>query len=275
MTTASAFRRPSFWSLQTAGWFCFLLVSAVVVVPYIRRPEELGYHSPTTLFLDQGLMCGLCFLASLSLRPVCRGLLQRPLSWIALETLAAACSVVVGTAVAFAASRFLIGKPEPIELIEACAKISVVLFLWCNLYFGIKQSWHCTEHRQGPSRKEDEALKQQGVASYASRFTVRTGTKIQVVSADEVEWIAAAGDYTELHTRNGVHLLRETMTSLEKRLDPAKFARIHRSKIVCLACVLELRSSENREYLLKLSDGSQHRSSRTYADRIQRWIRLS
>jgi two-component system LytT family response regulator len=108
---------------------------------------------------------------------------------------------------------------------------------------------------------------------YASRFTVRTGSRIQVVPAEDLEWISSAGDYTELHTRSAIHLLRETMNSLEQRLDPSRFARVHRSRIVNLAGILELRSIENREYIVKLRDGSQHRSSRTYADRIKGWLR--
>jgi two-component system LytT family response regulator len=108
---------------------------------------------------------------------------------------------------------------------------------------------------------------------YASRFAVRMGSRIQVVPAEDLEWISSADDYTELHTRSATHLLRETMNSLEQRLDPRQFARIHRSRIVNLAGILELRSIENREYIVKLRDGSQHRSSRTYADRIEAWIR--
>ena len=108
---------------------------------------------------------------------------------------------------------------------------------------------------------------------YPSRFVVRTGARIHIVSVNEVEWIAAADDYSELHTRDGTHLLRETMSSLEKRLDPARFARIHRSKIVRLDQIVELQTIENREHVLKLLDGSQHRSSRTYADRLERWLR--
>lgn len=103
--------------------------------------------------------------------------------------------------------------------------------------------------------------------------TVRTGSRIQVVSAEDLDWVAAAGDYTELHKRNGAHLLRETMNSLEQTLDPARFARIHRSRIVSLSHILELRAIENREYVVKPSDGSQHHSSRTYADRIDVWLR--
>ena len=67
-------------------------------------------------------------------------------------------------------------------------------------------------------------------------------------------------------------LVRETMASLEQKLDPAKFLRIHRSRIVQSKGILELRSIENREFVIKLVDGSEHRSSRTYADRVERWL---
>ena len=107
---------------------------------------------------------------------------------------------------------------------------------------------------------------------FASRFTVRTGARIQVVLAEDVDWIGAAGDYTELHCGGRAHLLRETMSSLEERLDPAEFLRIHRSRIVRTSCILELRSVDNREFKVLLSDGSEHRSSRTYADRLETWL---
>ena len=108
--------------------------------------------------------------------------------------------------------------------------------------------------------------------NYVSRFTVQTGSRIQIVTAEEVEWIGAAGDYVELHVDGRSFLLRETMTSLEQRLDPAKFLRIHRSRIVQSRGIVELRSIENREFMVKLSDSSEHRSSRTYADRLERWL---
>jgi two-component system, LytTR family, response regulator len=107
---------------------------------------------------------------------------------------------------------------------------------------------------------------------YVSRFPVRVGSRIQLVRAEEIDWIAAAGDYAELHGGGRSHLLRETMNSLEQKLDPSQFLRIHRSKIVRAQCIRELQLIDNREYLVKLSDGSEHRSSRTYADALQSWI---
>ena len=67
---------------------------------------------------------------------------------------------------------------------------------------------------------------------YVSRFPVRIGSRIQVVLSDDIEWIAAAGDYVELHVGRHCHFLRETMNSLEQKLAPARFLRIHRSRIV-------------------------------------------
>ena len=107
---------------------------------------------------------------------------------------------------------------------------------------------------------------------YVSRFPVRTGSRIQIVLADDIEWIAAAGDYVELHCGGRHHLLRETMNSMEQKLDPESFLRIHRSRIVRLSCLRELHAIDNHEYLVKLSDGSEHRSSRRYADRLDQWL---
>jgi two-component system LytT family response regulator len=110
---------------------------------------------------------------------------------------------------------------------------------------------------------------------YATRFAARSGSRIQIVLVDDVEWIGAAADYAEIHARGRTHLLRETMSGLEQKLDPTKFVRIHRSRIVRSACISELRSIDNREYVVKLADGSEHRSSRTYADRLDAWLSSS
>jgi len=115
-------------------------------------------------------------------------------------------------------------------------------------------------------------LLEENSGRYVSRFPVRTGSRIQVVLTDDIEWVAAAGDYAELHGGGRCHLLRETMNSLEQKLDPAQFLRIHRSCIVRTGCIRELHPIDNREYLVKLSDGSEHRSSRSYSDRLDNWL---
>lgn len=270
MFRPDAIRLNSFWWFQTAGWACFSLLSLLIVLPYLRRPAELGYQDLSGLLVDQTLMCLCVFLASVALRPVCRSLLQRSLPWISLEVHAAGWSFAIGISATSVTSRFILAKPEPLELLEACVKMSVLLFLWCNLYFSIKQS---KERALGHEEKEQAvALPNDNATNSVSRFLVRTGQRIQVVPTEDIAWIASAGDYVELHTQNATHLLRETMQSLGQKLDQTKFARIHRSRIVNLSRILELRGIENREYIVKLSDGSLHRSSRTYAPQLERWL---
>jgi two-component system LytT family response regulator len=111
-----------------------------------------------------------------------------------------------------------------------------------------------------------------GAKCGVAHFAVRSGTRIRVVPAHEVEWVGAAGDYAELHTRSGCYLLRETMNSLERKLEPSGFIRIHRSRLVRRDSIRELRSIENGELIVKLADNSEHRSSRTYAARLDDWL---
>ncbi|PWT89121.1 MAG: DNA-binding response regulator [Blastocatellia bacterium] len=108
--------------------------------------------------------------------------------------------------------------------------------------------------------------------NYVSRFPVRTGQRIQIVQTEEIDWISASGDYAELHARGKIYLIRETMNSLQQKLSPAMFVRIHRSRIIRGDFIRELRLIDNREYIVKLSDGSEHRSSRTYADQLEGWL---
>jgi two-component system, LytTR family, sensor kinase len=150
-------RIHSFWWFQAVGWGCFYLLCVLVVLPYVRQPGELGYPGVKGLLADQGVMCLGGFLASLALHPVCRSLVQRSLSWMALQVRAAGWSLVTGTWMALIASRFIIAKPEPVELLEAFAKMSILLFLWCNLYFSIKQSQRHAQERERLLHTEAEA----------------------------------------------------------------------------------------------------------------------
>jgi two-component system, LytTR family, sensor kinase len=152
-----AFRIYSFWWFQTVGWSGFYLLSIVVVLPYMQQPGELGYQGVKGLLVDQGVMCVCSFLASLVLRPLCHSLVGRPLPWVGLEVRALGCSLVVGISTALVAARLVVAQLELVELSQACAKMSVLLFLWCNLYFSIKRSQQREQERERMLRAEAEA----------------------------------------------------------------------------------------------------------------------
>ncbi|MEO6228382.1 MAG: LytTR family DNA-binding domain-containing protein [Thermomonas sp.] len=104
---------------------------------------------------------------------------------------------------------------------------------------------------------------------YATRFEVRLGHRVQLVHADEIDWVEAQGDYAGLHVGAHMHLLREPLQRLGSRLDPIRFARIHRSTIVRLDRVAEMQPLSNRDHLLRLRDGTVLRASRTYVDALR------
>ena len=107
-------------------------------------------------------------------------------------------------------------------------------------------------------------------AVFLERFAVKSGTRTILVPVEEVIWISAEGDYAGLHVADGrVHLIRKSLAELEKRLDPAKFARVHRSVIVSKAQVREVQTLSSRDYLLRLANGGgEIRMSRNYRGRL-------
>jgi len=107
---------------------------------------------------------------------------------------------------------------------------------------------------------------------FVQRFTIRMGSRITFVNTDEIDWIEAAGDYATLHVGKRALPLRETFNSLENRLDPDRLIRIHRSTIVQTSRIRDLQTIPNRELRLRLLDGTELKVSRTYRDRLDRWL---
>ena len=101
------------------------------------------------------------------------------------------------------------------------------------------------------------------------RLAIRDAGRILRVPLEEILWIDAAGDYMCVHTGKDTHVLRATMRELEGRLDPRRFQRIHRSTIVNVGRVKELRAHLNGEYFLILDSGQQLKLSRSYKDKVR------
>src|ERR1700734_2705907 len=104
------------------------------------------------------------------------------------------------------------------------------------------------------------------------RFPVRRGNEFTFIQVADVDWIEGLGDYAGLHVGGRTHLVREPLTSLEARLDPTQFVRIHRSTIVQVERIARIDPSANRDAVLTLRDGKTLRGSRTYRSRLDELV---
>ncbi len=110
----------------------------------------------------------------------------------------------------------------------------------------------------------------------ANRFekliNIKDRGQIFRVDVDTIESVEAAGDYMCIKTSDNTLILRETMKDLEKRLDPRRFQRVHRSTIVNLDLVKEVKPHTNGECFLVLGSGAQVKVSRSYRDVVARFV---
>lgn len=110
----------------------------------------------------------------------------------------------------------------------------------------------------------------------ANRFekliNVKDRGQIFRVDVDTIEIVEAAGDYMCIKTADNTLILRETMKDLEKRLDPRRFQRVHRSTIVNLDQVKQVKPHTNGECFLVLGSGANVKVSRSYRDVVARFV---
>ena len=103
---------------------------------------------------------------------------------------------------------------------------------------------------------------------YLKRIPVRSDRHTTLVLTEEIDWINSVGHYLELHAGGETHLIRETLSRLEAKLDPEKFARIHRSIIVNLDSIKSLHPIFNGDHVVVLKNGQKLNSSRTYHEKL-------
>jgi len=108
--------------------------------------------------------------------------------------------------------------------------------------------------------------------STSARIIVTDRRRTHVIETSEIEWIGAAGDYTELHIRGATFLLREPLFVLLRRLPAHVFCRIHRSFVVNLSRVSGFKALRNQDLLVRLKDRTVLRASRTFSDELRKAI---
>ena len=140
-----------------------------------------------------------------------------------------------------------------------------------------------------PSHRATERLRRPGIEPGPAQLTQllesltrpRPGTERLAIRADgrvyflrvaDIDWIETASNYVRLHSGKTSHLLRESLSSLETRLDPDRFLRIHRTTIVNMERLRELQPWFSGEFVAILQDGTRLKVSRGYRDRVARWL---
>jgi two-component system LytT family response regulator len=111
-----------------------------------------------------------------------------------------------------------------------------------------------------------------GHPARADRLAVRSSGGIAFVGTDDVDYAEACGNYVRLHCGAARHLMRETMLALEARLDPRRFARIHRSTLVNLDRVKELHPLFHGDWELVLANGTRLTLTRHYREHVQQLL---
>jgi two-component system, LytTR family, response regulator len=113
---------------------------------------------------------------------------------------------------------------------------------------------------QGAPRTAEPAL---------TRLIVKHEGRVSFVRVEDLDWIEAADYYVKLHVQGQVHLLRESLNTLETRLDPSRFFRVHRSAIVNLDRIRELQPYFKGEHILLLQDGTRLKLSRARREHLE------
>lgn len=98
------------------------------------------------------------------------------------------------------------------------------------------------------------------------RILVKSGGRISIIETDQVDWVESAGNYVTLHVGNEKHMIRETMKNMENRLSSDTFTRIHRTVIVNINRIQEIKTHFQGDYAVILQDGSSLPLSRRYRE---------
>jgi two-component system LytT family response regulator len=108
---------------------------------------------------------------------------------------------------------------------------------------------------------------------WLERVVVRTGERFDFVPTASIDWIESANNYTVLHCQAKDHVFGENLASLERRLDPAKFARVHRCHIVNVTRIVAANAIAGGVFELELRGGVRLRTGRQYSDGVRKLLK--
>lgn len=121
-------------------------------------------------------------------------------------------------------------------------------------------------------RKQTTAPPKEATGSDVERIPIKSNGRIILLKTDEIDWVEAEHNYVRLHTRGITHLIRETMSALEAKLNHRRFRRIHRSTIVNVERIKEIQPWFRGDAIVVLDNGQKLTASRNFRDRLREWL---
>jgi two-component system LytT family response regulator len=109
--------------------------------------------------------------------------------------------------------------------------------------------------------------------AWPERFVIRNRDRYEFIAVDSVDWVESENNYVRLHCGTKSHLMSETLSRLGKRLDPRRFVRVHRGRIVNVSRIVAAHSVMNGAYELELRNGVRLATGRQFRDAVQSLIR--
>jgi two-component system LytT family response regulator len=122
---------------------------------------------------------------------------------------------------------------------------------------------------QGLLNDLDKGSKGSSSARGLERMVIKSGGRTFFLSTSEIDWIETEGNYVRLHVGSESYRLRETLATLEEKLNSQRFARIHRRYLVNLDRMQELQPWFHGDFVVILKDGTELRLSRRYKSRLE------
>ncbi len=127
---------------------------------------------------------------------------------------------------------------------------------------------------RGDGRAAPPAAAAEPPAGHLERIAVEMRGQVRVVPVDTIDYITASGPYAEIHVGEKTYVIRERMQTLEERLDPSRFFRIHRSVIVRLERIDSLLREPGGDYAVHLRTGARLSVSRNRVEPLEQWMGL-
>ncbi len=177
-------------------------------------------------------------------------------------TIRAAVSLLVNP-IAFAMRGLLVWELPWPRWFSGSLNFSLVILVWCGLYLAFKMGLRFVKGDE--AQKAAEAISSiTSVSSYPEFIALERNKKIVLLPVASITVIQGAGDYVEISTDDGTFLKRDSLSNMNRTLDPQLFQRVHRSTIVNLHAIKELDPKGKGDFTLVLKSGTKIASSRSY-----------